>query len=75
MCRLQGRPGEPEQRRGLRHEGKTVAESPGTLGRCGAGGGGRGALTHPRGPPGAWTPQIELGAFTARRGDTFFAAH
>ena len=68
ICRLQGRPGEPEQCCGLRNERKTAAGSPGTLG-------GRGTLTHLRGLPGAWTPQIELGAFTARRGDTFFTAH
>lgn len=41
----------------------------------GEGGWGREALTHLRGAPGAWTPQIELRAFTARRGDPFFAAH
>ena len=42
VCRLQGRPGEPEQCCGLRNERKTAAESPGTLTRCGAGGGGKG---------------------------------
>lgn len=75
VCRLQGRPGEPEQCCGLRNERETAAESPGTLGRCGAGGGGKGdADSSERTARGVDTTN-RVGAFTARRGDTFFAAH
>lgn len=72
VCKLQGRLSSAVD---LGMERKQQPRALGLWGDVGREGWGREALTHLRGAPGAWTPQIELRAFTARRADPFFAAH